>query len=63
VQWSLVGRLQVASDLTLRRYGYDHVLSIEHEDALMSIEEGLTKAIDFLTDAIIEEKPATPWWV
>jgi sugar phosphate isomerase/epimerase len=47
---------------TLRRYGYDHVLSIEHEDALMSIEEGLTKAIDFLTDAIIEEKPATPWW-
>jgi hypothetical protein len=28
----------------------------------MSIEEGLTKAIDFLTDAIMEEKPATPWW-
>jgi sugar phosphate isomerase/epimerase len=50
------------SDVTLRRYGYDHVLSIEHEDALMSIEEGLTKAIDFLTDAIIEERPATPWW-
>ena len=58
----MVGRLYPASDLTLRRYGYDHVLSIEHEYALMSIEEGLTKAIDFLTDAIIEEKPATPWW-
>ncbi len=38
------------------------MLSIEHEDALMSIEEGLIKAIDFLTDAIIEEKPDTPWW-
>ncbi|MBL9121924.1 MAG: sugar phosphate isomerase/epimerase [Phycisphaerae bacterium] len=46
----------------LRRYGYDHVLSIEHEDAYMSIEEGLTRAITFLNDAIIEEQPATPWW-
>ena len=46
----------------LRRYGYDHVLSIEHEDASMSVEEGLTRAIEFLTEAIIFEKPATPWW-
>ena len=46
----------------LRRYGYDHVLSIEHEDALMSIEEGLQRAIEFLTEAIIYEEPATPWW-
>ena len=29
---------------TLRMYGYDYVLSIEHEDSLMSPEEGLTKA-------------------
>ncbi len=39
---------------TLRRYGYDHVLSIEHEDPLMSIEEGLEKAVAFLGDAMIE---------
>lgn len=32
----------------LRLVGYDRVLSIEHEDSLMSIDEGLKKAIDFL---------------
>ncbi|MDZ4756048.1 MAG: sugar phosphate isomerase/epimerase [Phycisphaerae bacterium] len=46
----------------LRRYGYDHVLSIEHEDAYMSIEEGLLRAVHFLNDAIIEEPSAHPWW-
>ena len=46
----------------LRRQGYDKVLSIEHEDALMSIEEGLQRAIEFLSEAIIFEEPATPWW-
>jgi len=33
---------------TLRMYGYDYVLSIEHEDSLMSPNEGLTKAAEFL---------------
>lgn len=46
----------------LRRYGYDHVLSIEHEDAYMSVEEGLLRAIEFLNEAIIIEQPAKPWW-
>ncbi len=32
---------------TLRMYGYDYVLSIEHEDSLMSPEEGLSKAARF----------------
>ena len=30
---------------TLRMFGYDYVLSVEHEDSLMSPEEGLTKAV------------------
>lgn len=47
----------------LRRYGYDGVLSIEHEDALMSVEEGFEKAVAYLADVIIEEKATTPWWV
>ena len=47
----------------LRRYGYDHVLSIEHEDALMSTEEGFVKAANFLHDCVIHEKAAKPWWV
>jgi sugar phosphate isomerase/epimerase len=48
---------------TLRMFGYDNVLSIEHEDSLMSPEEGLTKAAAFLSQAIIREKPAAAWWV
>ncbi len=46
----------------LRRQGYDHVLSIEHEDALLSVEEGFRRAIAFLKEAIITEPAATPWW-
>ena len=48
---------------TLRMYGYDYVLSIEHEDSLMSPEEGLTKAADFLAGIVIKEQPAAAWWV
>lgn len=46
----------------LRRYGYDHVLSIEHEDALLSVDEGFRRAVSFLKEAIISEPAATPWW-
>ena len=47
----------------LRLCGYDKVLSIEHEDSVMSIDEGLRKAVAFLKDIIIEEeKPTTLSW-
>lgn len=47
----------------LRLVGYDRVLSIEHEDSLMSIDEGLKKAIDFLRPSVINEpKPTTMSW-
>ena len=47
----------------LRLCGYDKVLSIEHEDSVMSIDEGLTKAVNFLKDIIIvEPKPTTMSW-
>ncbi len=48
---------------TLTKVGYDGVISIEHEDALMSPKEGLEKAISFLKEVIIFEKPAGMWWV
>jgi sugar phosphate isomerase/epimerase len=48
---------------TLRLFGYDYVLSIEHEDSLLSPEEGLTKAAGFLNQIVIREKPAAAWWV
>lgn len=47
---------------TLRMFGYDNVLSIEHEDSLMSPEEGLTKAAHFLRELVIEQQPTAPWW-
>jgi sugar phosphate isomerase/epimerase len=46
----------------LRLSGYDGAISIEHEDAFMSIEEGLEKAIEFLKDIIINDQPAKVWW-
>ncbi len=47
----------------LRLCGYDKVLSIEHEDSVMSIDEGLRKAVSFLKDIVIcEEKPTTMSW-
>jgi sugar phosphate isomerase/epimerase len=47
---------------TLRMVGYDSVLSIEHEDSLLSPEEGLTKAANFLNGIIIREQPSAAWW-
>ncbi len=48
---------------TLRMYGYDDVLSIEHEDSLLSPEEGLTKAARFLDEVVLKEEPSAAWWV
>ncbi|MEO7143328.1 MAG: sugar phosphate isomerase/epimerase [Bryobacteraceae bacterium] len=48
---------------TLRMFNYDYVLSIEHEDSLMSPDEGLTKAAAFLNNIVIRDKPAAAWWV
>ena len=46
----------------LAMIGYDYVLSIEHEDSLMSKEEGLEKALAFLKRVVISEKPGQMWW-
>lgn len=47
----------------LRLVGYDHVISIEHEDSLMTNNEGLEKAIYFLNQAMIfEPKPTDMFW-
>ena len=48
---------------TLRMFGYDYVLSIEHEDSLMSPEEGLTKAAVSSTASSFANSPAAAWWV
>lgn len=47
---------------TLRMIGYEGSVSIEHEDGLMSVKQGLEKAIRFLQDVMITEQPAQMWW-
>jgi len=47
---------------TLRVIGYDGSISIEHEDGLMSVKEGLEKAVEFLKQVIMFEAPAQMWW-
>jgi sugar phosphate isomerase/epimerase len=58
------------SELDWRRYlsalrlvGYDGVLSIEHEDALLSIDDGFGKAVAFLRSVMPTEPPISEaWW-
>lgn len=46
----------------LRLAGYDYAMSIEHEDALLSVDEGLRSAVEFLHRLLPAEPPAEPWW-
>jgi sugar phosphate isomerase/epimerase len=46
----------------LRQVGYDHVLSIEHEDSYMSVQEGFTKAVHYLRGVLIREPADQAWW-
>ena len=47
----------------LRLVGYDKVLSIEHEDSLMTIDEGLAKAVEVLDRVMIKDsKPCGMRW-
>jgi len=46
----------------LKLKGYDGVISIEHEDSLMSVQEGFEKAVAYLRSVLIREKPGAAWW-
>ncbi len=46
----------------LRMVGYDYVISIEHEDGLMSTDEGLAKGIALLKEVTITEAPGEMFW-
>ena len=46
----------------LRMVGYDYVISIEHEDSLMSVNEGLTKAVNLLKGVLLTEETGGMWW-
>ena len=44
----------------LRSVGYDDIVSIEHEDSYMSVEEGLDKAIANLRQVMLFDPSAKP---
>ena len=46
----------------LRLAGYEGPVSIEHEDGLMSGEEGLTKAIRLMQDVMMTTTPGDMYW-
>jgi len=46
----------------LRTQGYDGVISIEHEDSLMSLHEGFEKAVAYLKGVVLSRKPGQAWW-
>ena len=55
---------QVWKDMmsALRMVGYDGPISIEHEDSLMSIPEGLSKAVAMLKDVMMFEGLGQMFW-
>lgn len=46
----------------LRAKGYDGVISIEHEDSYMSVQEGFEKAVAYLRGVMIKEPAGAAWW-
>jgi len=46
----------------LRLAGYDYVVSIEHEDALASLDEGLASAVKTLSRVLLRQPAMDAWW-
>ncbi|MEA2180303.1 MAG: hypothetical protein QOG77_3600 [Solirubrobacteraceae bacterium] len=46
----------------LRAVGYDDVLSIEHEDMLASVDEGLERAVALLRGVLLRAPAGQMWW-
>ncbi len=46
----------------LRMVGYDHVISLEHEDGMMSFDEGVRKGLAALKEAVTIEAPGEMFW-
>ena len=42
--------------------GYDYVISIEHEDAMMSFDEGIAKGLAALKEAVTLDAPGEMFW-
>jgi sugar phosphate isomerase/epimerase len=47
---------------TLREIGYDDVLSIEHEDEYMDLDEGVEKGVEFLKPLLLRKPLGAKWY-
>jgi sugar phosphate isomerase/epimerase len=47
---------------TLRVIGYDDVVSVEHEDEYLDLEEGLEKGVAFLKPMLLDAPRGPQWW-
>jgi len=56
--------LKVWKDIVtaLRMVGYDHVISLEHEDGMMSFDEGVSKGLAALREVVTVEAPGEMFW-
>lgn len=46
----------------LRMVGYDHAISLEHEDGMMSFDEGVEKGLDALKEVVTVESAGEMFW-
>jgi sugar phosphate isomerase/epimerase len=58
--WGQVNWRRVITALV--EVGYDSVISFEHEDPVMSPEDGAEKAIEFLRPLVIKKPLSKVWW-
>ncbi|MDO9122207.1 MAG: sugar phosphate isomerase/epimerase [Anaerolineaceae bacterium] len=56
--------LKVWKDIVsaLRMIGYDHAISLEHEDGMMSFDEGVKKGLDVLKEVVTVESAGEMFW-
>ncbi len=56
--------LKVWKDIVsaLRMIGYDYVISLEHEDGMMSFDEGVSKGLAALREVVTVEAPGEMFW-
>jgi sugar phosphate isomerase/epimerase len=56
--------LKVWKDIVsaLRMIGYDHAISLEHEDGMMSFDEGVKKGLAALHEVVTVENPGEMFW-
>jgi sugar phosphate isomerase/epimerase len=58
--WGDIEWKKLITELSL--VGYDYVIAVEHEDATMSRQDGISKAIEYLKPLIIQQPFEGRWW-